>query len=324
MPVTLLDFSPHNPLRVLDWRWRRVVYLQSNDRPTSRRRDDSWVVRCGRFRKAYKACQTASDYHAVAGMYPGLYWAHELYTNRDMPVTVLAVHALEARLLANQPREAISERMNMSLELIDAYHECFFNVQPYLKNTDYLMFRVLGDAVYRGLRERNYDLLWKLFAIWGGPHVLEAFISSFIDPTQPGGAAAVDGFFAKQVYSSLSMKALVAAKTVPVDQHSATLLIEKYLEQVAIEKKTDGSTAGQQAVIANLGQMMVSLPFSVGGKSSTELGRTRIGINSHESYDNSPVELTGDELLLLGAGRTIDVECEELPPPPKRQLSAPQ
>lgn len=321
MTPTLLDFSPQNPFRDPDWRWRRVRHLLATGRNLSRRRDDEWVRRCHRFLVAHSACDGPASFHELAGHYPGLYWAHDLYSGKDQGPNRLLGYMLEARLLADQAWPAIATRTGLPAEVVEAYHECFFEVRPHLMHTDYLMAKVVGESVYRGLRDRNYDLLWKLFAIWGGEHAVETLISTFIAPSKPSEAASMGAFIQDAVRGKLALKAMAASQSVEVNNYTAVELLTVYLKQVEIEKKAGEGGGGQAAIVQTLGGVLRSLPFAAGRAPSESFERTPTRVNARLVHDASAVELNGDELFRLGAGEVIEVDDRPLPPPPPRAIT---
>ena len=50
-------------------------------------------------------------------------------------------------------------------------------LRPKLENQGYILQRVLGPAIHRGINTRDYDLLWKLFGYLLGVNVLDYAIS---------------------------------------------------------------------------------------------------------------------------------------------------
>jgi hypothetical protein len=325
----LLDYNPKNPLREVSWRWGRAGHLLESGRKLSRRRDDRWVRSAFAFRSAMSACGAPADFYVLAEEHPAVFWAYRLWHMREDPDHRLHTHALEARLLADQEHGEIADRLAIDPAIVEAYAACYFDVKPHLlrASTDYLMFRVLRDAVYRGLRERHYDMLWKLFALWGGPHILDALISTFIAPGRPHDAAGVLPYIKDAVEGKLALKAMIGIQAIDATGTSpfttAGQVLDLYLRQVDIEKKSGGGDGGKMQILNNVGTMLGGLPWSVGRKSSAELGRTPEDVGALAVYDASGVELSGGEILGLGVGQTPDLELvgDGFPSPPDRVAS---
>ena len=319
------DYSPLNPFRPVNWRWERAGYLLRTNGRVSRRKDDRWVYRVHAYRRAWQACTQGPDYTALAEAYPAMYWAHQLYLGRDDPQRRLNAHALEARLLAGQDPGTIATRMRLlAPRAIEAYGSAFFDVADCLDATDYLTFSVLGAAVYQGLQERHYDLLWKLFALWGGPYVIDEMLSALGRPVKPQDVNEVGAFIEDTVKRQLGRKAAIAGVVMPVNGFTATQILEQYNQMVATERKGSGGAAAAQATImSGVGVMLTSLPFSVAGRTSAELGRTpAVGAPGLALFDESAVEASGPELLQLGMGVDVRPESRPFPPPPDRPAAS--
>lgn len=172
--------SPRNPLRRVDWRWARAGAIASGQAPFNSRRDDAWVRRAAKFRRAVDAAQSAYDFARLADAQPEAYYAYRLWKATERETAEAAYrYGVEARLLARSSDAEIAERTGLHEDDVAAYAALFFDVRGRLDRRDFILNMVIGPAVHRGLNTRDYDLLWKLFGYMRGPHVLDALIATF-------------------------------------------------------------------------------------------------------------------------------------------------
>ena len=81
--------------------------------------------------------------------------------------------AVEARLLAGEPIEAIARRCGVPVETVEVYEQLFFNVTDRLENTSYILFCAIGPATYEGFDLDDPGAVLRWFAYMGGPRVLD-------------------------------------------------------------------------------------------------------------------------------------------------------
>ena len=127
-----------------------------------------------------------------------------------MPVvqTAYALHAqgaafvrfaLECRLLAGEPPEAISKKNAISPAVIQTYELLYYDVRPYLDHPDYVSM-----TIQNGPEELEWRQC-KALAYRGGPLVADAVLqlATAQKPTDPDQVA---GFFAKDQRATMALK----------------------------------------------------------------------------------------------------------------------
>jgi hypothetical protein len=292
-----LDAHPDNPFRTPQWRWERAGTVLEGGPALSRKRDDAATGRAVRFRRHLQGASSPADFALLCEADAGLYWAHRLWSRRDDDLGRMAAHAIEARTLALQEPAAIARRLRIPAEAVVAYEEIFFDCRQAAADRcdDWILFNVLGQAVYRGLRAREYDLLWKLYGYHYGEHVLDALIRMAIEPARPDDPAGVQAAFADDTKGVLRIRATVAARTLTINDFTALPLLEHYRGWVEMERQGELSGGAQAGIMNNIHVMMTSLPFSVGKKDDSR-------VPGLPAYDEAAAELRGDELLVLAAG----------------------
>lgn len=297
-----------NPLRAPNWRWLRAVQIDSGGRRASRKIDGAegfeWVRRAVRLKRHFdKAAGRPEALYALIERDPNLFWAHNIWTKDKAPTR----WAIEARVLAGQTDEEIAHRAATSPDIISAYVNVFFDVRGVLDRDDYVLNVILAEAVARGVQERQYDLLWKLLAYRGGPHVLDASINRFAKTETPKDENAVSGFFQEFAINTMKYKAAIAALTVQANTHTQMQLIDSFVKYVEIEKNSENASKAQTTIVQNIGEMLTALPFRVGTKVDSEAIKM-------VPFDNNAAELKSEEMMVVAAGGKLpnQTDIEEL------------
>lgn len=304
-----------NPWRVPQWRWLRANSVVDNTGPLPTPRRDGpdgykWIRRAARFRRLYNQNDDEVGRCRLAMEFPAIFWAHYAWENNEQPMK----WAIEAHILARETNKEIAFKVGCAPEIVEAYEAIFFHVREKLNFREYILNSVMSDAVTRGLSDRHYDLLWKLFGYSGGPHVLDAMIGKLVNPMWAARSDDVPSFFQDAALNIMKKKAAIASLTVPINSNTHLNLIEAFVKYVEIERTTDSMGKAQDQIVANLNSMLTMLPFGVGTKKS---GQDKM----LPAYDGTAIELHADELMVVGAGLNLPQQqvltALEFPPPPR-------
>lgn len=292
----MLQALRDNPRRAPNWRWLRAVQIDTGGPRASRAVDGAdgfaWIRRASRLKRRYeKAGGRADAMYRLIQYDRDLFWAHSMWLDEKNPTR----WAIEACILAGETSEAIAERLGTSPAIVEAYENVFFNVRDKLHEKLYIVNVVMADSVARGVSERQYDLLWKMFGYHGGPHVLDAVISKFSPISKPQSADDVGQFFQDFAVNTVKHKAALATLTVPVNTHTQLALIDSFVQYVQIEKNTENAAKASSTIVENIGAMLGALPFRIG----TKLEST---VEKMLPYDDGAAELRNDELMIVAAG----------------------
>lgn len=296
----MLNALRNNPMRSPHWKWLRVLSIESGGPKASRAMDGAdgfrWIRRALRLKRrhAEAASRPMALYH-LARVDGDLFWAHSLWADEKQPTR----WAIEARILAGETNEEIAKKIGCEVGVIDAYESVFFNVREKLANTEYIVNVVMADSVTKGLTERQYDLLWKMFGYTGGSHVLDAMITRFSAIERPKKPEDVSEFFQNSAINSMRHKAAVAALTVPINSHTQLALLDAYVKYVEIERTTENATKAQVGIVQNIGAMMQALPFKLGTKLDSEGDKML-------PFDNGAAELNSSELIVVATGGQLE------------------
>lgn len=289
-----------NPSREPHWRWLRVLQIDKGGRRASRAADGpagfTWIRRALRLKRRFDAAGGRDT--ALFGLMhedENLLWAHAIWSDERKPTR----WAIEALILAGASDEFIAQRLGSDPGVIEAYEAVFFNVRERLDQPLYVVNVVLGEAVARGVQERQYDLLWKLFAYHGGIHALDAIMQRAARIGKPTDPEQVPQFFQDFAVNTMKQKAAVATLTVPVNTHTQMQLIDSFVKYVEIEKNSKSAAEAHTSIVTNIGAMLSALPFKLGTK-----------IDAVEEkmlpYDDNAAELRNDEMLIVAAGEELN------------------
>ena len=296
----MLNALRDNPLRAPNWRWLRAVHIDGGGPKPSKIVDGAagfeWIRRVVRLKRRHAmAANNPTALYNLARLDRDMFWAHSMWADEKAPTR----WAIEAYILAGATDEEIAAKVGCEPGVIKAYEAAFFDVREKLGNVNYIVNVVMADAVSRGLSERQYDLLWKLFGYQGGSYVLDALIGKFTNIHKPRNADEVSEFFQNSAINSMRHKAAVAALTVPINTHTQLPLLESYVKYVEIERTTENAERSQIGIVQNIGAMLTNLPFKIGTKLDSE-GEKMV------PFDNKAAELRSDELMIVAAGGKLE------------------
>ncbi|TFH43184.1 MAG: hypothetical protein E4H01_12425 [Lysobacterales bacterium] len=302
----------NNPKRVVDWRWRRAAgFLGTTERAPTRRIDGpeghKWIRHAILFLQAQNAATNTDELATVKHKHPAIYWAQNLRDDNVNPVK----WEIEARILARQDNYGIGFAVGYAPEIIEAYESLFFNVRDSLRHPGYVMHTVMGPAVQRGLTTREYDLLWKLYGYFYGPHMLTGLVSKCVNPawcTTPDNANTT---WQDDAIGTLKMQAALAVKTVRVDHHTQLPLMDIFTKFTEVERNTDTAGKAHETILESIGAMMDAMPLNIGGR-DPRAGHTQMDTGQLSKYDDSAVELTYEQSLRITTGRSLPGEAELL------------
>ncbi len=294
--INMLDLLFCNPWRPVDAWWRRAVGIhESGDPAASPNRDSGqgcgWIKQAQRFCHARGEATSFDQQVQLITDYPAIHYAYQVYeqTGPDTPLR----SAIEARILARQTDQEISQACGCWPQYIGAYQALFFNVRDRLNCRDFILNSVLG-ALATGFDVGNNGLLLKLFGYMGGPHVLDAMISRFPNAGWVNRPEGVSSFFQDLAINSMKQKTAVASMSMPVGSGTYRHLLEAFVKCVEIERTTDSVGTAQDQIQDGLQNLLASFPFlTLSEDKAKELPH----------YAHGAAELRSDELLQASFGR---------------------
>lgn len=291
-----------NPHRSPSWRWQRALEIhEGNGLPTTRRRDDpisyAYINRALQFLRQYDACANDQERAVLADQSPDIFWAYWIWSDQASPQR----YSIEAHILARGTDYEIAYRCGTTTEVVKMFEALFFDVRERLQHRSFILHTVMGPAIHRGLTEREFDLLWKLYGYFLGPYVLEALESKFSNPVWCGNAEAVGAAVLDDAIGTLKLKAAVATKTVAVNQHTQLALMEQFTKFIEVERNSDSAGKAQEQILDHISAMMTTLPFNVGGRSQMNA----LSGNPVAEFEKTAIELTYEETMRLSVHQPI-------------------
>lgn len=295
----MLQYARSNPWRAPHWRWGRALGIVEGQQPgTTARRDGAegyrWITRVVKYLEAYITCQDDFSRMSLAMDEPELFWAHWAFDQKEHPARAI----IEARVMARDMPVNIAHYSNCDEKIVEAYEAVFFDVREKLDRKDYVTAVIFGHKTQEFVREKNYGMIWKLLAYAGGPHVLDAAMSKLTTPSWVNNPENVASFFQEAALSTIKKKAALAAMTVDVNSNTQLDLLATFVKFVEIERTTETAGKVQDQVVTDLNAILSSLPWKRAGVAGPPTGPAY-------DYDMSAVELTVDQLLLIGTGEEL-------------------
>ena len=164
------DFEKHNPLRELDWRWRRARELLAKNRYFSPKRDDLLTGRALRYLRARDRCLSDKSISRLAREFPDIVEACAIKRNRPLALEI------EARLLAGQTPSEIAELTDATTLGVTAYEELFYSVLDRLDCEDYIATYVIPRNDLFSMFDGGFGISLRRFAYLGGPEILDVML----------------------------------------------------------------------------------------------------------------------------------------------------
>jgi hypothetical protein len=300
-----IHVSRDNPYRPADWRWQRAIGVIEETQPRPGRKQDghqghAWIKKAIRFKLAYdEAGEDPLAQRRLLDRMPAVYWAHYAYQNEHQQMR----WDIESQILARCTDHEIAFSCGVAPEVVDAYENLFFNVRDKLHHKRYITHCVLGHSIQRGLSEREYDLLWKLYGYFYGPHVLEVLVTKMVNPVWCTTPDTVNSTLQDDAIASMKFKAALAAKTIPVNNNTQVDLLHVFTKFVEVERTTDSVGKAQNQILDHIEAMMVTLPFNVGGRDprTAEL----VPQTNTAKFRQTNVELSFHETMAVAAGQQL-------------------
>ncbi len=300
----MINCLAFNPLRCVDWRWQRACGIVDGVQPPPGRRRDThegahWIRRAVELKRLLNRCRDDMDQSLVAVRLPHLFFAYHIWTHPTNPMRWY----IESYLLASCTDQEISIKTGADPETVSAYENLFFNVREKLPNQGYILNCVIGPALHRGLSDREYDLLWKLYGYIYGPYMLDSLISKTVAPSRCDSPDAVAATLRDDAVGNVLIASAKAGKTIGVNTATQLDLLNIFTKFVEIEQSNDNARRGSEQIMSAISSMLSSVPFTVAGRDPTQghtLTRNRVA-----SVRGAGFELTSEEMLRLEAGEAL-------------------
>jgi hypothetical protein len=173
-----MDFRQLSPFRSLSWRWDWACELVGQHRRLPN--DSEPLLRDAlHYLRGLQRAETHRQRVSTRNQYGALAAAHDLHTSDNV------IRAeVEARLLAGERCQTITEKTCVPLEHLQVFARVFFDVSDRLHATDWLVDQVLGFGPWRPCIPTEAQI-WKWLALAGGPIVVDIVIADALGRPEP-------------------------------------------------------------------------------------------------------------------------------------------
>jgi hypothetical protein len=265
-------------------------------------KDDQYTRNAAAFRSLKDNCKNEIEQYRLYEKYPDVAMAYELWDEDGVSLNGRANpmrYEIEARLLAREPIPHIAKKTGATEKVLEWYEKLFFNVLDRIDNISYITNIAIGDMIQRGMSDRDYAILWKLYGYFRGPHMIDFLMTTFTDRHHVDHDS-IERALNEDHRTNMRRKAALASRMMGVNGHTQDRLIELQTKIIEIEKSADSEGMGSETVNQNIHVMLSHLPLLVG--------------QQLESLPNQPItpyrKLTADlrasEMLALTAGIPVD------------------
>jgi hypothetical protein len=172
--------------------------------------------------------------------------AHRLYYAQDIEQR----QVLEALLLTSESFEEIAQRLSVEPATIAYYEQLFFNVRDRMKASIWILKTILGPPQDRkfgadgAMTVEQHGIMYRLFAYYGGPLVLDALISGIHGLTIPKRPEDVAAFFAAAQDQLLQSRATSAAALLAFNNKNAIKLMRLAVRAGGAKQQTSQAARG--------------------------------------------------------------------------------
>jgi hypothetical protein len=291
MLLTLKDVKLcDDPQRSPEWRWELISLLREGARTRGVYRDDL-INLSVRLLRAYDRCENELDIARLRARDPDFFHAYQIQTSSSLQFK----EELKSRILANESREAISEKCSVSLRTLELFEEIYFDVRSRLKSAGFIVHKVIGENIQYGLTERLITKLWCWVGYMYGAHALDWLIYHNSRGPQTLEISQLKEGVKEEIMSSMLRKQFIASKTIPVSLNTQIPLLDMFLRKQELDVEAENNNVGIMGVdenLASLFQLVKTVPLQIGSKVFTRHSEI---VESIQNNIVGSVELNAEE-----------------------------
>lgn len=310
----LTQLRENSPLRPPDWRWQKVAAYRQVGRRIPRSAGDKLLSKLFRFSEAIDGCTDDFQLLEVYEQFPIVSDAYDIYKKEAATSTRWEI---EARILAREDYDSISAKTSVPAETISIFEKGFFNVKDRLSNKSWVINSVIGRSVHVGMTERDYDLLWKLYGLLGGPNMLDLIMTKVglkeqhADNFEQAVSLLRDSLDVQSV-----VKSSVALAVIAVNNYTAIPIVQAEQAYRQLARDSAGA-ASTQTFLQSVDKIMTSLPWSTGDGT---IKHPVLEVLGHT--DNLAAELRADEMVCAVSGESFpELQDMRLPEPEEKNAN---
>ncbi len=203
------QLADSDPFLVPDWRRQDAHRLVNGEEPEWSS-DDPVIVAYAEYLRGTDAAHDDADKATVEQRWSAIAAAHKI-AKQDGPTR----WEIEARLLADQSDDDIAAKCSLPSEVVGCYETIFCNVRSRLGAEIWVCNQVLGPDIHNGFADHEVGSLWRAFAYYGGPVVLDALLDAFRAALHPCTPVTLSVYFQAGAHINPSLQASVASMVLP-------------------------------------------------------------------------------------------------------------
>jgi hypothetical protein len=257
----LSDIDPRNPHRPPEWRWQRAQTLFIHGKRPDRHKDDEMTKRAFHYTAA--SAKDLKDEVDVkdAGLSadPDIHFARSIWDKGakfpDFDKDAMAYESdmmrsqVEARLLAGQEPDEIARMSRTTADVVQAYHDVFYEVMPHIESKDWIVREAIGPQAYNGCKapklhigqrypRTDIGIYWRLVGYALGPFVLEEVMGTTASVGKPRSAEQVPATLEMSAVNGVRKMANQAAMCLRVEDNHALEVLELFSGMYKTERET--------------------------------------------------------------------------------------
>ncbi|MCE9530577.1 MAG: hypothetical protein K8T89_05525 [Planctomycetes bacterium] len=229
--------DPTGGFRPADWRWQLGLLKGRIARATANWMDP-WSRAARKFSKALRACHSEADLLKLKPKFPDEVEAVTLRIQKSPFVR----WEVEARILADQSPEVIASIVGMSVGAIEWYERWFFGIRDRLTVRSYVTHNLIRWHALDPAKPE--EVLWKAYAYWGGPLILDLVMREMRDPVLPPMADLAEASLTEETCTRLLIRMAILVDLTPVNE---TNCINYETANESITPGPEGSAGGSSA-----------------------------------------------------------------------------
>lgn len=296
--------AQYNPFREPKWRAERANFLIKQRRQPKRDHDDYYIKEYRTFLMKLHRRGPAGEERTISE-HPAVYYAHEFYYH---PPDDEWRALLEARILSGESDDLIAAEFCTFSETIGFYEALFFDVRSRLSSRTYIIKTILGSELMRGdfddetISATRRNSLYKLFAYFGGPVVLDIILAGLEKSTIPIDTEKASAWIDSAMRSGVRQKSTLAAHSFKVNKYNVMELLsmqQQFMQAESIDRAATGGAGVDYA--QNVEEFLSLVTLKIGERAAE--GKSEESLR----FENTAVEPRAEELLQIGAGRVPEL-----------------
>jgi hypothetical protein len=172
--VSLSSYLPDSVFRSPAWCWLYAQQLVQSCKRSRHRYKDVWVDRATKYLRGLDHQEERTSGRRRGRFDLAIECARNIFDDVESRQRWI----LESLLLTLLPVDRIAERLNMPIEVIEAYEALFFEVRSRPRASDWIAINAIGAGPWNNYGGGRLEPLWKSFAYAGGERALDVVVAA--------------------------------------------------------------------------------------------------------------------------------------------------